>query len=204
VLGGSCVQQCDAGYEGASGICTLCSTGKFKASKGQVCSSCPGARYALPRGNTQSGKCSCPRNNVEISATDMVIVERLGPLLDDSAESVSGLGALLLAANASRPLWLLEIVLRPQRHRHARRRAPELHAQLAHSPRGRARAKRCTKRSRLVPRRRRAGLGSRRAPLRGRRRLPGVRNVFSTSVTACAFCPAGLRCAAHVGAAFGA
>ena len=107
------MQQCDAGYEGASGICTLCSTGKFKASKGQVCSSCPGARYALPRGNTQSGKCSCPRNNVEISATDMVIVERLGPLLDDSAESVSGLGALLLAANASRPLWRLEIVFPP-------------------------------------------------------------------------------------------
>jgi hypothetical protein len=31
-----------------------------------------------------------------------------------------------------------------------------------------------------------------------------ARNVFSTSVTACAPCPAGLRCAAHVGAAFGA
>jgi hypothetical protein len=40
----------------------------------------------------------------------MAVVERLGPLLDDSAESVSALGALLLAANASRPLWRLEIV----------------------------------------------------------------------------------------------
>jgi hypothetical protein len=31
-----------------------------------------------------------------------------------------------------------------------------------------------------------------------------ARSVFSTTVTACAPCPAGLRCAAYVGAAFGA
>jgi hypothetical protein len=87
--------------------------GKFKASKGQVCSSCPGARSSSPRGNTQSSKCSCPRSTVEVAAADLVVVERLGPLLDDSAESLSATGALLLAANASRPLWRLEIVFPP-------------------------------------------------------------------------------------------
>jgi hypothetical protein len=239
VLGGSCVQQCDAGYEGARGICTLCSTGKFKASKGQVCSSCPGARSASPRGSTQSSKCSCPRSTLEIAAADMVVVERLGPLLDDSAESMAGTGALLLAANGSRPLWRLEIVFPPSGARSARvtvagrlvfacardacrdttvelqgmrglfnatttaaltsftlrwrtRRQVVLADNAAGSsawfPSAAAQAQAWAAAGRL-----RAGAAVFRA-----------RNVFSTSVTACAPCPAGLRCAAHVGAAFGA
>ena len=239
VLGGSCVAQCDAGYEGALGICTLCSTGKFKASKGQVCSSCQGARSASPRGNTQSSKCSCPRSTLEIAAADMVVVERLGPLLDDSAESLAGTGALLLAANASRPLWRLEIVFPPSGARSARvtvagrlvfacargscrdttvelqgarglvnatatpaaaltlrwrtRREVVLAPNAAQNaaawfPAAAAQAQAWAAAGRL-----RAGAAVFRA-----------RNVFSTSVTACAPCPAGLRCAAHVGAAFGA
>jgi hypothetical protein len=239
VLGGSCVQQCDAGYEGARGICTLCSTGKFKASKGQVCSSCQGARSASPRGNTQSSKCSCPRSTLEIAAADMVVVERLGPLLDDSAESLAGTGALLLAANASRPLWRLEIVFPPSGARSARvtvagrlvfacardacrdttvelqgmrglfnatttaaltsftlrwrtRRQVVLADNAAGSsawfPAAAAQAQAWAAAGRL-----RAGAAVFRA-----------RSVFSTTVTACAPCPAGLRCAAYVGAAFGA
>jgi hypothetical protein len=120
VLGGSCVAECEAGSEGARGICTQCGVGKFKASKGQVCSSCPGALSSSPRGNTQSSKCSCPRSTVEVAAADLVVVERLGPLLDDSAESLSATGALLLAANASRPLWRLEIAFPPTGARAAR------------------------------------------------------------------------------------
>jgi hypothetical protein len=240
VLGGSCVAQCDAGYEGARGICTLCSTGKFKASKGQVCSSCQGARSASPRGNTQSSKCSCPRSTLEIAAADMVVVERLGPLLDDSAESLAGTGALLLAANASRPLWRLEIVFPPSGARSARvtvagrlvfacargscrdttvelqgmrglvnasspaaaltsftlrwrtRRQVVLADNAAGSsawfPAAAAQAQAWAAAGRL-----RAGAAVFRA-----------RSVFSSTVTACAPCPAGLRCAAYVGAAFGA
>ena len=240
VLGGSCVQQCDAGYEGASGICTLCSTGKFKASKGQVCSSCPGARSASPRGNTQSSKCSCPRNNVEIAAADMVVVERLGPLLDDSAESLAGTGALLLAANASRPLWRLEIVFPPSGARSARvtvagrlvfacaRDACRDTTVELQGMRGLVNASspaaaltsftlRWRTRRQVVLAESAAGSSAwfpaaaaqaqawaAAGRLRKGAAVFRARNVFSTSVTACAPCPAGLRCAAHVGAAFGA
>jgi hypothetical protein len=239
VLGGSCVQQCDAGYEGARGICTLCSTGKFKASKGQVCSSCPGARSASPRGNTQSSKCSCPRSTLEIAAADMVVVERLGPLLDDSAESLAGTGALLLAANASRPLWRLEIVFPPSGARSARVtvagrlvfacargscrdttvelqgmrglfNATTTAALTSFTLRWRTRrqvvlADNAAGSSAWFP----AAAAQAQAWAAAGRLRPGAavfraRSVFSTAVTACAPCPAGLRCAAYVGAAFGA
>ena len=117
----------------------------------------------------------------------MVLVQRLGPLLDESAESLAGLGALVLAANASRPLWRLDIAayitvvgrlvfayayrscpMHPRARGYARGRqcyfivlAPRCnHVPLAHAPAGRAGMHR-----RLVPRRSRAGrgLGSSRA-----------------------------------------
>jgi hypothetical protein len=109
VLGGSCVEECEPGFGEALGLCTLCETGKFKASRGQTCSACPGVRSSSPRGITAQARCSCPKAALEIAAAEMAVVERLGPLLDESAESVSALGALVLAANASRPLWRLEI-----------------------------------------------------------------------------------------------
>jgi hypothetical protein len=241
VPGGSCVAECEPGFEGARGVCTQCGVGKFKASKGQVCNSCPSARSASPRGNTQASKCSCPRSTLEVAAADLVVVERLGPLLDDSAESLSATGALLLAANASRPLWRLEIAFPPTGARAARvtvggrlvfacargscrsatlelqgmrgllnataapaaaltsftlrwrtRRALVLAPNAAQNaaawfPAAAAQAQAWAAAGRL-----RAGAAVFRA-----------RNVFSTAVAACAPCPAGLRCAAHVGAAFG-
>jgi hypothetical protein len=237
VLGGSCVAECEAGYEGARGLCTLCSTGKFKPSKGQVCSACPGARSASPRGNTAQAKCSCPLHTFEVAAADMVVVARLGPLLDDSAESLSGTGALLLAANASRPLWRLEIVF-PHSGTHSARVAVGGRLVFA-CARGSCRS------TTLELQGMRGALNATALPaaaltLRWRTRRQVVladsaggstwfpaaaaqteawaaagrlragaavfknRNVFSTAVAACAPCPAGLRCAAHVGGAFGA
>lgn len=236
VPGGSCVAQCDAGYEGARGVCALCATGKFKASKGQTCSACPGARSASPRGNTQASKCSCPRSTVEIAAADMALVERLGPFLDDSAESLAGLGALLLAANASRALWRLEIVFPPSGTHSARVAVGgrlvfacargscrdtvlELHGMrgaLNASAPAAALTLRWRTRRQLVfadaasaaawlpAAAAQAQAWAAAGRLRAGAAVFRARNVFSSSVAACAPCPTGLRCAAYVGAGFGA
>ena len=235
VPGGSCVAQCDAGYEGARGVCALCATGKFKASKGQACSACPGARSASPRGNTQAGKCSCPRSTVEIAAADMALVERLGPFLDDSAESLAGLGALLLAANASRALWRLEIVFPPGARTarvavggrlvfacargSCRDTVLELHGMrgaLNASAPAAALTLRWRTRRQLVfadaasaaawlpAAAAQAQAWAAAGRLRAGAAVFRARSVFSTAVAACAPCPAGLRCAAYVGAGFGA
>jgi hypothetical protein len=240
VLGGSCVAECEAGFGGARGVCALCETGKFKASKGQVCSSCPGARSASPRGNTDATKCSCPRSTVEIAAADMVVVARLGPLLDDSAESLSGTGALVFTANASRPLWRLEIAFPENSPAGTRSARVTVAGRLVFAcARGTCRS------TALELQGMRGALNATASPaaaltLRWRTRRQVVladsaggstwfpaaaaqaqawaaagrlragaavfraRDVFSTAVAACAPCPAGLRCAAHVGAAFGA
>jgi hypothetical protein len=109
VPGGSCVASCPAGWGGSRGNCAKCPPGKFKPAFGPACLACPGARSASPLGNLLASRCSCPSRTLEIPAADMVVVERLGPFLDESAESQSATGALLLAANASRHLWRLEI-----------------------------------------------------------------------------------------------
>jgi hypothetical protein len=109
VHGGSCVAACEAGFAGERGVCNPCPAGNVKASIGKFCSACPGSRPSSRPGNTLAARCSCPRNTLEVAAADMVVVERLGPWLAESAASVSALDALLLAANASRPLWRLEL-----------------------------------------------------------------------------------------------
>jgi hypothetical protein len=170
----------------------------------------------------------------------MVVVERLGPLLDDSAESLAGTGALLLAANASRPLWRLEIVFPPSGARSARvtvagrlvfacaRDACRDTTVELQGMRGLVNASspaaaltsftlRWRTRRQVVLAESAAGSSAwfpsaaaqaqawaAAGRLRKGAAVFRARNVFSTSVTACAPCPAGLRCAAHVGAAFGA
>ena len=109
VPGGSCVASCEAGFAGERGVCSICPAGNVKASRGKACTACPPARPSSRPGNNISTRCSCPRNTLEVAAADMVVVERLGPWLAESAASVSALDALLLAANASRPLWRLEL-----------------------------------------------------------------------------------------------
>jgi hypothetical protein len=110
VFGGSCVASCPPGWAGSHGNCAKCTPGKFKPSKGKACLDCPGARSASPLGNVFASKCSCPHRTMEIAATDMVVVERLGPLLDISAESLAADDALLVAANENRHLWRIEIL----------------------------------------------------------------------------------------------
>ena len=110
VLGGSCVASCPPGFTGSHGNCAKCTTGKFKPSKGKACLDCPGARSASPVGNVFASKCSCPQSTMEIAAADMVVVERLGPLVDTSAESLAGDDALLVDANENRHLWRIEIL----------------------------------------------------------------------------------------------
>jgi len=238
MIGGSCVAQCDAGYGGARGVCTLCPEGTFKPSKGQTCSACLSPRSASPRGNTLASRCTCPRNTLEVAAADMVLVERLGPFLDASAESLAGTGALLLAANASRALWRLQIAFPPSGTRSARvtvagrlvfacARGSCRDATLAlHGARGLVNASAPAAAITLRWRTRRelvlapnaaqnaaawypaAAAQAQAWAAAGRLRAGAAvfraRNVFNTSVTACAPCPAGLRCAAYVGAAFGA
>lgn len=46
---------------------------------------------------------------MEIAGEDVVVVERLGAFIDESAESLSALGALVLPENASRSLWRLSV-----------------------------------------------------------------------------------------------
>ena len=112
VLGGYCVASCDAGFAGERGVCSVCPAGTFKASRGKLCTACPDSRPSSRPGNTVAAKCSCPHQTFEIDVTNMVVVDSLGPLLDESEESVSALGALLLAANASRPLWRLTMAFK--------------------------------------------------------------------------------------------
>jgi hypothetical protein len=235
VLGGSCVAQCEAGFGGARGVCALCETGKFKPAKGQVCSSCPAPRSSSPRGNTDKSKCSCGLHTFEVAAADMVVVARLGPLLDNSAESLSGTGALSLAATASRPLWRLEIAFPPSGARSARvtvggrlvfacaRDACRSTTLQLHGMRGALNATALPAAGLTLHWRTRrqvvladsaggstwfaaAAAQTEAWAAAGRLRAGAAvfknSNVFSTAVSACAACPAGLRCAAHIGAAF--
>jgi len=212
--------------------------GTFKASKGQTCSACPSPRSASPRGNALASRCTCPRDTLEVAAADLVLVERLGPFLDASAESLAGTGALLLAANASRALWRLEIVFPPSGTRSARvtvagrlvfacaRGSCRDTTLELHGARGLVNASAPAAALTLRWRTRRelvlapnaaqnaaawypaAAAQAQAWAAAGRLRAGAAvfraRDVFSTAVTACAPCPAGLRCAKHVGAAFGA
>lgn len=109
VLGGSCVPECGPGMQGRHGSCSPCPAGHFKPAGGPECGACPPPRIASARGNSQLDRCSCPRETMEIAEEDMVVVERLGAFIDESAESLSALGALVLPANASRALWRLSV-----------------------------------------------------------------------------------------------
>lgn len=109
VAGGSCVAECPAGRSGRQGVCSLCESGQFKAGRGAVCSACPGPRRAAARGNADAAKCSCPQSTLEVDPQDMLVVDRLGPFIDESAESVTAQGALLSEQNSSRSLWRLSI-----------------------------------------------------------------------------------------------
>ena len=109
VLGGSCVPECGPGTHGRHGSCAPCPTGHFKPAGGPECSACPPPRIASARGNTHQHRCSCPRETMEIAEEDVLVVERLGAFLDESAESFSALGALVLPENASRSLWRLSV-----------------------------------------------------------------------------------------------
>ena len=230
VLGGSCVAQCAPGYHGAAGNCAKCPPGKFKPSKGQLCQACPGARSASKAGNTDNTKCSCPRSTIEIPVADMVVVERLGPFLDDSAESQSATGALLFAADANKHLWRLDIAFPASGARAARvavagrlvfacaRDACRDTTVELHGARGlvNATATPALTSFTLRWRTRRAvvlapnaaawfpaAAAQAQAWAAAGRLRPGAAvfrapNVFSTTVSACAPCPAGLRCAAFV------
>lgn len=233
VLGGSCVAQCEPGYHGAAGNCAKCPPGQFKPSKGQACFACPGARSASPLGNLLASRCSCPARTVEIPAADMVVVERLGPFLDDSAESQSATGALLFAADANKHLWRLDIAFPATGAPGARAARVAVAGRLVfacardacrdttvelHGARGlvNATATAALTSFTLRWRTRRAvvlapnaaawfpaAAAQAQAWAAAGRLRPGAAvfrapNVFSTTVSACAPCPAGLRCAAFV------
>jgi hypothetical protein len=109
VQGGNCVPECGPGEEGRHGLCVACKSGQFKNSVGQRCSSCPGARSSSPTRNTQENKCSCPHNTIEVESEDIAVIDRLGPLVPDSIESIIGVDSLLRASNTGSSLSLLRI-----------------------------------------------------------------------------------------------
>ena len=247
VLGGSCVPECGPGTQGRHGSCSPCPPGHFKPAGGPECGACPPPRIASARGNTRLEMCSCPRETMEIAEEDMVVVERLGAFIDESAESLSALGALVLPANASRALWRLSVsgahrsltvtvggrlVYECGRGSCANLTSIDLQGTRGPVDATSAGAAGDETRLTLLWRTRRAVVlaagaassASTSASTAGEsagaqawwpaaaaqaeawaaasRLRPGAavfraRNVFSGSVTACAPCPAGLRCAAH-------
>jgi hypothetical protein len=247
VLGGSCVPECGPGTQGRHGICSLCPTGHFKPAGGPECSACPPPRIASARGSTHQLRCSCPRETMEIAEEDMVVVDRLGAFIDESAESLSALGTLVLPANASRSLWRLSVsgahsaltvtvggrlVYECGRGSCANLTSIDLQGTRGPVNATSAGAAGDETHLTLLWRTRRAvvlaaGAASTAGESAGAqawwpaaaaqaeawaaasRLRPGAavlraRNVFSSTVTTCAPCPAGLRCAAHVETDFNA
>ena len=231
VLGGSCVPECGPGMHGRHGSCSPCPAGHFKPAGGPECSACPPPRVSAAGANTEEHGCSCPRGTMEVAREDMLVVERLGAFVDESAESLSALGALVLPANASRSLWRLSV---SGAHRAltvtvgdrlvyecGRGACTGLATIDLQGTRGlvNATALGDAPRLTLLWRTRREVLlrdsprpwwpaAQAEAWAAAGRLRPGAavfraRDVFSSSVAACAPCPAGLRCAAHVKTIFG-
>lgn len=241
VLGGSCVPECGPGMQGRHGSCSPCQTGHFKPAGGPECGACPPPRIASARGNTHQLRCSCPRETMEIAEEDMAVVERLGAFIDESAESLSALGALVLPANASRSLWRLSVsgahsaltvtvggrlvyecahgscssqttinlqgTRGPVNATSAGAAGDETHLTLLWRTRRAvvlaAGAASTSGESAGAQAWWPAAAATAEAWAAASRLRPGAavfraRNVFSSTVTTCAPCPAGLRCAAHV------
>ena len=236
VLGGSCVPLCGPGTHGRHGSCSPCPRGHFKPAAGPECSACPPPRTSSSPGTALQAGCSCPRATLEADPGDMVVIERLGPWLDEGAGSISALQALELPASAGRSLWRLSasgahssltvtvggrLVYECGRGSCSSETAINLQGM-----RGRVNATSTgggATHLTLLWRTRRAvvlagGPGeSEGAPAwwpaaapqaeewaAARRLRPGAavfraRDVYSAGVAVCAPCPAGLRCAAHVG-----
>ena len=110
VEGGSCVAECGPGEEGRQGLCSACKSGQFKNVSGEKCFSCPAAQSASATGNTQESRCSCPYNTIDVQAADMTVIERLGPFLQDSIQSITAENTLLRAPRTSFPLFRLLVV----------------------------------------------------------------------------------------------
>ena len=80
VPGGACVPSCVEGMTGAGGVCAMCESGKFKASRGAAsCQTCPPPRRASRKGAASEDACSCPH-------------KQMG-LLPDSYVQITGIGA---------------------------------------------------------------------------------------------------------------
>jgi hypothetical protein len=84
VPGGSCVASCEAGFAGERRVCIVCPAGNFKTAKGKTCTACSSVLPSSRPGNTVTAKCSCPHQTFEVDSTNMVVVDNLGPLLDES------------------------------------------------------------------------------------------------------------------------
>ena len=109
VQGGNCVPHCGPGEGGRHGLCVPCKSGEFKDTVGETCSSCPGPRSSSPTRNTEQSKCSCPYNTIEVEPADIAVIDRLGPFLQDSVESIISTNTLVRASNTSSHLQLLRI-----------------------------------------------------------------------------------------------
>ena len=106
VEGGSCVAECGPGEEGSQGFCSPCKSGQFKNVSGEKCFSCPATQSASPTGNTQESRCSCPYNTINVQAADMTVIDRLGPFLQDSIQSITVENTLLHAPDKRRIIKL--------------------------------------------------------------------------------------------------
>jgi hypothetical protein len=112
LVGGSCVRSCGFGKFGQAGVCNDCPRGKWKSNFGSSCESCTFPRTASAIGTKSNKKCSCPKRNFGIKATDLITVSSLGNYVEETAQIYSAtLDATqtYFLAHASKKFWKLQL-----------------------------------------------------------------------------------------------
>ena len=113
VPGGSCVRSCGLGKFGVAGVCFDCPRGQFKSSYGSACESCQSPRTASAKATKSKDKCTCPRFNFGVKATDLITVSSIGNYIQDTAQiysaTLDALSQTYLLTHVSKKFWKLQL-----------------------------------------------------------------------------------------------